>query len=334
MATPSISTTVAKKQDTFSLDDLSKNYGIAAAVIGSTPDLLQAMYDILGVDAKGNKTGSQITDPNLIAQKIQGTTWYKGQTTKQRSIEQLKLTDPGEYAAALQKQAQTIVRQFHANGIKISAQDALTYAEQALKQSAIVNGKAVTYDQNYLNKLMGNAIDFTKKKTIGNQIVYDLDGKLETLSNTLYKQAYDYGFPSTVSNENFSNWFETTVRGLVSGTLNPEDIDTQLKQRAVSTFPGLAQQIQRGETLRSAADPWLKAIADTWEVDQNSLDLNNDYVQRVLNNQDDKGNVAPMNLYEAKKAARRSSQWDYTSNAKEEKTSIASKLLQDFGFLG
>ena len=173
-----------------------------------------------------------------------------------------------------------------------------------------------------------------KKKTVGNRIIYDLDGKLETLSNTLYKQAYDYGFPSTVSNENFSNWFESTVKGLVSGTLNPEDIDTQLKERAISTFPGLSQQIQRGETLRTAAEPWLKAIADTWEVDPNSLDLNNDYVQRVLNNQDDKGNIAPMNLYEAKKTARRSSQWNYTSTAKEEKTSIASKLLQDFGFLG
>jgi hypothetical protein len=41
-----------------------------------------------------------------------------------------------------------------------------------------------------------------------------------------------------------------------------------------------------------------------------------------------------MNLYDAKKMARRSGNWDYTSTAKEEKTKIASTILRDFGFLG
>jgi hypothetical protein len=41
-----------------------------------------------------------------------------------------------------------------------------------------------------------------------------------------------------------------------------------------------------------------------------------------------------MNLYDTKKMARRSPKWDMTQAAKEEKTSIASRILQDFGFLG
>ncbi len=48
----------------------------------------------------------------------------------------------------------------------------------------------------------------------------------------------------------------------------------------------------------------------------------------------EKGNVQPINLYDAKKLARRSAKWDTTQNAKEEKTRIANRILQDFGFLG
>jgi hypothetical protein len=99
-------------------------------------------------------------------------------------------------------------------------------------------------------------------------------------------------------------------------------------------FPGLTNQLSQGQTLRAAADPWLNAIANTWEVDPNSLELNNDFVQRALNYTDEKGNVSTMNLYDTKKMARRSGNFDYTSTAKEEKTGIANTILRDFGFLG
>jgi len=40
-----------------------------------------------------------------------------------------------------------------------------------------------------------------------------------------------------------------------------------------------------------------------------------------------------MNLYSAKKAARRHADFDFTETAKEEKTSIAKTILKDHGFL-
>ena len=53
-----------------------------------------------------------------------------------------------------------------------------------------------------------------------------------------------------------------------------------------------------------------------------------------INMQDKDGNFTTMNLYDTKKLARRSAKWDTTQTAKEEKTSIASRILKDFGFLG
>ena len=333
VTSPVLSTTTAQTKDTFSMAELESRFKIAAAVLKSDKSLQAALNQILG----GPNGEGMVTDPYLQEQIIKGTNWYRGQTDKQRQFEYTKQTNPGQFQADLQDNASEIVRKFAANGLKVTAQEAITYAEQMMKSSVIVNGKVINYDKNYLNQLMADAIDFTQtgKVGTGDKVVYTkLSGNLETLAGSLYKQAWDYGFDRTMSNEGFTKWFETSMKGLVAGTLQPTQIDDQLQKRAKSFAPGLSNLIDQGQTLREAADPWLQAMADVWETNANQIDLNDDYVQRALNVTDEKGNVQPINLYDAKKLARRSAKWDTTQNAKEEKTRIANRILQDFGFLG
>ena len=329
VVTSGISSTGATQMDTLSMATLQAKFGIAAAVIGSDQSLKDALNKILGLDG----SGTMVTDPALQQQIIQGTTWYKNQTDTQRKYAFYKETNPGQYAADLQLNASNIVKQFYGNGLTISSADAIKYADQMMQQAVIKDGKVIRYDQDFLNKLMADAIKFDKTNTLDGKVIYDLDGKLETMANALYQKAWDYGYPATTSNKGFETWFENTVKGLVAGTLNPEDVDNELQSRAMSLFPGLKEQITRGQSLRDAADPYLQAIAQTWEVDPDTLDLNNDTVQQVLNYTDDKGNIVPMNLYGAKKTARRHANFDYTQTAKEEKTNIAQTILRDHGYL-
>ena len=319
-------TQAATNVDKLDMATLQAKFGIAAGIIGADTSLKTVLDNILQ---------QGITSEALMTQMIQGTVWYKNQTDKQRQFVYAKETNPGQFAADLQLNASNIVKQFMGNGIKITAAQAIDYAQQ-LMQSAIIDssGKVVRYDQEFLNKIMANSIDFSKKSTIGGKQIYNLTGKLETVANELYKRAYDYGFDSSMSNERFAGWFENSMKGLIAGTTNAEDIDNELQKQAMSMFPGLTNQLSQGQTLRAAADPWLNAIANTWEVDPNSLELNNDFVQRALNYTDEKGNVSTMNLYDTKKMARRSGNFDFTSTAKEEKTGIANTVLRDFGFLG
>lgn len=321
----STSTQAATNVDKLDMATLQAKFGIAAGVIGADSSLKTVLDSILQ---------QGITSEALMTQMIQNTTWYKNQTDTQRQYAYYKETNPGQYAADLQLNASNIVKQFMGNGITITSAQAIDYAQQMMQSAIIKDGKVVRYDQEFLNKIMANAIDFSKKSTIGGKTIYNLTGKLETVSNELYKRAWEYGFPASMSNTRFESWFENSMKGLIAGTLNAEDLDNELQKQAMSMFPGLTTQLSQGKTLRDAADPWLTAIADTWETDVNSLDLNNDYVQRALNYTDEKGNVTTMNLYDAKKMARRSGNWDYTSTAKEEKTKIASTVLRDFGFLG
>jgi LysM repeat protein len=328
-----LSTTAVQTKDTFSMAELESKYKIAAGVLKSNPSLQLALAEILG----GPDGEGMVTDPYLQEQIIKGTDWFRTQTDKQRQFDYAKQTNPGQFQADLQANASEIVRKFSANGLKITAQEAITYAEQMMKSSIIQDGKVISYDKNYLNQVMANAIDFTQTGKVGtnDKVVYTkLSGNMETLAASLYKQAWDYGYDKTMSNTGFTKWFETSMKGLVAGTLNAEQVDDQLQARAKSFAPGLSNLIDQGQTLRQAADPWLQAIADVWETDANTIDLNDEYVQRALNVTDEKGNVQPINLYDAKKLARRSAKWDTTQNAKEEKTRIANRILQDFGFLG
>jgi LysM repeat protein len=324
------STTVPMTTDRLSMAQLQAQFGITAAVINNDPSLLAALNRILGVDG-----GPMITDPALQEAIVKGTSWYRDQTDTQRSYDYARATNPGQFAADLQKNASNIVKQYAAMGLTISANQAIEYANNMMKQAIIKDGKVVRFDQDYLNKLMADSIKFVKTNSIDGRVVYTgLAGKLETMAGKLYGMARDYGFQQTTSNASFDKWFEASMKGLVAGTLNPEDVDNDLQARAKSFAPGLAKFIDQGQTLREAADPWLKAISDTWEMDIDQVDLNDDYVQRAINMQDEKGNFTTMNLYDTKKLARRSAKWDTTQTAKEEKTSIASRILKDFGFLG
>jgi hypothetical protein len=319
-------TQAATKVDKLDMATLQAKFSIAAGVIGADSTLKTVLDKILQ---------DGITSEAIMTQMIQDTLWYKNQTDKQRSYEYAKATNPGQFAADLQLNASNIVKQFMGNGIKITAAEAIDYAQQLMKSVVLdKSGKIVRYDQEFLNKIMANAIDFSKKSTIGGKTIYNMTGKLETVANELYKRAWDYGFPSSMSNTRFEGWFENTMKGLIAGTLNPEDIDNDFQKQAMSMFPGLTNQLSQGQTLRAAADPWINAIANTWEVDPNSIDLNDKYLQQALNYTDEKGTVKTMNLYDVKKLARRSPDSDFTSWAKEEKTGIANTILRDFGYLG
>ena len=319
-------TQAATKVDKLDLATLQAKFSIAAGVIGADDSLRLVLDQILQ---------EGITSEAIMTQMVQGTLWYKNQTDKQRQYEYAKATNPGQFAADLQLNASNIVKQFMGNGIKITAAEAIDYAQQLMKSVVLdKSGKVVRYDQEFLNKIMANAIDFSKKSVIGGKTIYNMTGKLETVANELYKRAWDYGFPSSMSNTRFEGWFENTMKGLIAGTLNPEDIDNDFQKQAMSMFPGLTNQLSQGQTLRAAADPWINALANTWEVDPNSIDLNDKYLQQALNYTDEKGNVKTMNLYDTKKLGRRSPDSDFTSWAKEEKTGIANTILRDFGYLG
>lgn len=314
--------------DTLNKKDLAASYGIAANVLKGNKELGDVLDKII--------TG-KITDPSRQLAMLQNTNWFKQHTSDWLAVEKSRLSkDPALWDALINKKADEIVKQFTAAGAPIDRAVALKYAKQLTYGSSGVKkgGTFEIYDDKWLSDQIVGAIDFHKTKTVNGIQMPDLMGKAQQFAQTLYGAAQDYGMETSMSKGAFASWFDRSIRGLMGGTMAVEDVTKELQSHALSLYPGLAPQLQRGMTLRQAADPYLKVVSDALELDQGSLDLHDDLMQRVLNSTDEAGQLKPISLYDAKLLARKDSRWQYTSKAKEEYTGIANTILQDFGFLG
>lgn len=314
------------KPDTLNIKNLRLTYGIAAAVLKRNPDLQQVLRDIVN---------GGVTDPNTQLALLKETDWFQKHTSQWMDVEKSRLSkDPALWQASIDNNARKLMEQFAAKGAQIDMATARKYADQLAHGSGWANGQFEVYDEDWLDKMVADAIDFTATKTINGVSIYDLSGEAGDKAESLYAMAADYGFDSSMSNQAFTTWFQKSLKGLMDGSLTESQVDDELQQRAMSMFPGLATQIQSGQTLRQATDPYTRALADIWEMDPASIRLDDPLLGQILNRSDDKGNFSPASLYEAKLAARRDERFQYTQTAKNEYTNIAQKILQDFGFLG
>ena len=314
--------------DQVDIEYLGKQHGYAASVI-------KRFDDLQGILAKILTEG--ITDPVLQLAEITDSDWFRSYLPSYLEVEKERLSmDPEIWNSRVQRTADNIKDKFLAAGAEIDDATAIKYAEQMLYGSSgdVRDGNFQEFDDAWLEDTIADAIDFTKTKEINGVSFYDLSGTAEATARALYDAAYAYGMDTAMSNTAFTSWFEKSMNGIMKGDVAVEDVDDELVDMAMSRFPGLANQLQRGMSLRDAASPYLKTIADVLEYDEGSLSMGDDLVQRVLNGVDESGAFKPMSLYDAKLAARRDPRWDYTETAKNEKTDIASMILKDFGFLG
>lgn len=308
-------------------DRMTENWGYAAGYLDATPELAQLLSDILAAG---------ITDASVIEDRIANSQWGLSYAKTYIEADRIRKGAPEVWTSMLDR-ATTDLKQRALNmGAELTDQQAADYAEKFLLTTSgrMTDEGYAVFDEKWLDKVLASAIDFSKTKTVNGIQIYDLTGTAETQAQSLYNIAYEYGMDTSMSNGVFNDWFQNAVKRLVGGETTLEDVDDMVVENAISRFPGLAQQIQRGLTLRQAADPYLKVIGETLGYDPGTLDLGDDLVQKVLNNVDEKGNFVTMSLYDAKLMARRDPRWQYTEQAKNEYTDIASMILKDFGFLG
>jgi hypothetical protein len=86
--------------------------------------------------------------------------------------------------------------------------------------------------------------------------------------------------------------------------------------------------IASGTDLSSIYSPYKNILAQTLEVNPNSITLNDPTLRSAI------GPDKEMSLYDYQKMLRKDNRWQYTNQAKEEVSNIALRVLRDFGFQG
>jgi hypothetical protein len=162
-------------------------------------------------------------------------------------------------------------------------------------------------------------VNFKDEKTLGPKALDAL-----TTARGIAK-AYNL---STVSDVEIQD----AAKKIATGKLSADDYKTQLAARAAIEYPQYAERFKTtpGATVRDLVNPVLKVIADAWEVDINSLDLNDPFIDKLIRPDGTVGKAQPASVGEAMRAAMMHSNRNKTvaenNNARDAATELGSAL--------
>ena len=127
---------------------------------------------------------------------------------------------------------------------------------------------------------------------------------------------------------------QDAARRIATGKITSEDYKTELAAKAAAEYPQLADRFKNtpGATVRSLYSPVLKAIADAWEVDVESLDLNDPFIDSLIRPDGVIGKAPSATVGEATQKALMHPNADKTQKQLSNAKTAASNLARALGF--
>jgi len=155
-----------------------------------------------------------------------------------------------------------------------------------------------------------------------------IGGSTLGLVNQLKSVADDQGINNILPKA----YWDKVSEGLFAGVLTAEDVQQEIKGFAMSAYPAYASGIESGRSFAMQTSALKQMIANTYEVDVDTIDNNNPVFKELvgyINPTTNKPEVIP--LWEAEKIARSKDQWLYTKNARDTFDNLSLKVLKDWG---
>lgn len=180
-------------------------------------------------------------------------------------------------------------------------------------------GRAAAY-QDWLSTRMSNFMDKD----------FDLAGAAASNRDSLTAYLIQNGFDPSL--DRWTEWVEDRVKGIASGDMQMSDAQSAIRQQAATKYRGFSDRILAGETVQDVASGYLELMADTFEIDPNSIQLKDPYIQQALMGDAETG--TPMGLWDFQKQLRQDERWQYTKQANNQASGLARSVLEMFGFVG
>jgi hypothetical protein len=173
--------------------------------------------------------------------------------------------------------------------------------------------------KDFAKDYLWSKVNFADEKTLGAKA-------LDSLTNARQiARAFNL---STVSDIEIQD----AAKRIATGKITAEDYKTELAAKAAAEYPQLMDRFKStpGATVRSLYNPVLKAVADAWEVEVDSLDLNDPFIDSLLRPDGVIGKAPSATVGEATQKALMHPKADNTqkqiSNAKTSAASLARAL--------
>jgi hypothetical protein len=290
----------APAQVRLSADELADQYGMSYAFFKSQPELMKLL---------NSAVSDQWTSDRFTA-ALKNTKWWKDNSDTARKAQVQAKTDPATYKASL------AAAQAQAADMAVKAGAILTARQTAQLAKNMVD---YGWEEAQINGFLGQYVNFQKDHTLG--------GQAGAAAKQITSYAYDQGV--RVSDQTV----KTSAAYLMRGLTTMQDIQNGLRQQAVSTYPGFAEQLAGGATMREIAQPYIQMTAQELELPDTDIDVWHPKVYAALQQADAKGQPAPMSLSDYQSSLRASPAWRKTQGAQSQALQVGHQVLASMGLV-
>lgn len=286
-----------------SAQEAATRYGYAVTFFQSVPELLTLF----------NRAMAEQWTPERFAGAFQDTAWYKTHSEAYRQIYAQKIQDPATYQQNVAQQKASIQDTAGALGVQL---DAVTVSK--LTDDSLAQGWTPQQLRNHLATLV---------KVV--QGTGHFAGQAGDIEGDLRRMAESYALPISDAT------LLARVRGIAGGDSTLNDYQAQLMSQAQMMYPGYAEQIKNGMTLRDIANPYIEQMAQLMEMDPANITMFDQNIQQALMGKGQKGadgKEVGFSMYDFQQQMRRDPRWSKTKQAQDVTSAAMLKVLSDFGF--
>lgn len=280
--------------------DWAEYYGWALALLKSDTSLWKLFQDAI----KGNY------QPAKFVAELKKTSWYKKNGESARKALALKYTDPQTWRERVRVIFNEIQTMAGTMGVRANWQTFWDMAEDAF---------TFGWSNSMLKQHLAKYLDVTKSGAYGGE-AGEAEAQLEQF-------AYNMGIkldPGTLK-----GW----LRGIANGSRTLQDYKGYIQKMAISAFPGLADQIKAGMTIKDIADPYTQSMARILEINPEAIKLDDNTLKGALSKVGADGKPSTMPLWEFENQLRKDPRWMATNNARTSLNSTGHDILKQFGLV-
>jgi hypothetical protein len=279
-------------------EELASNYGWSYGFLNSIPEV-KGLFE---------QAVSGTWTPDKFQAELRDSKWWKETSETRRQAQLMKNTDPATWSASVQAQILSI-RQLAAEiGAAIPESKIRKIAEQSIE---------LGLDENGLRDTLGQYVTFTEKGTLA--------GQAGMHEYTMKQYAYNNGVQ--LDKQAIKNQAQLVVRGLATS----QDFESQIREQAKSMFPGYADRLDAGMSMREVASPYIQEMSSALGISDKSIDLMDPLIKSALNGLNKDGKPTGLSLTDFQSQLRNDSRWSKTDKAQDQVMNAGLSVLKDMG---
>jgi len=285
-------------------DEMAALAGYTTAYFNVTPEM-KALF---------NKALSEMWEPARLQSAIRNTAWYKSTPQTKREAWLLESSDPAEYVRRSREVRSRISALAAAVGIPMD-----TRSMSVMVAETLMGGLS----DEQIRQRLGSMGGVFKRGARGDA----LGGEVGAAQQRIGAAIQAYGLKGRVTDNAMGAW----LSGIAQGVQSEEFVMNTLKNLAKSSFPGLADRIDAGETIMDIAQPYIQSMGKLLEVNPEEIDLDDPGIRQALSHRNEDGKISPKTVWEFENDLRKDTRWLATNNAREGMMSTGLGILQKLG---